>query len=128
MVIMTDLEVQAWAEAFIAAQSDPNILATADHPQWWAVERFMKAGTSEAPAHDCFRAILRALAMNPPEDILAILAAGPLEDLVHYCGEEIIQEIEREASDNSALRHLLCGIYESSTPDVWARIKACRKK
>jgi hypothetical protein len=126
-MIVTDEEIQTWAEAYLAAQCDPGLLGNADHPQWWAVERFMKAGTSEAPAYDCLRAILHVLAMNPSEDILGILAAGPLEDLVDYCGEEIIQEIEQEASHNPALRHLLCGIYESSTPDVWARIKECRK-
>jgi hypothetical protein len=122
---MTDEEIQKWASAYIEAQQDPNLLKT-DHPQWWAVEKFMNVGTEEVTATDCFKAILAVLAMDPPENVIGVLAAGPLEDLIEECGEEVIEDIEREARQNPAFKHLLGGVWKSGTPEVWSRVQACR--
>lgn len=121
---MASNDIEAWASAFIAFQQDggsPN----ENHPMWWAAERFMLPGTS-ASAEDCWSAILAILDKAPPDSIIGALAAGPLEDLIQYAGPQFIDRIELEARRNPAFRHLLGGVWESSTPDVWTRVSAAR--
>jgi len=120
---MTSDEIQAWAAAYIEAQKDPDLLkGQGDHPLWWAVEQFMGATTDVSP-HDCWAAILEVLSRSPPEKIVGGLAAGPLEDLIHYHGPEFIEQIESESRRNPAFRRLLCGVWQSSTPEIWSRIQ-----
>jgi hypothetical protein len=121
---MTDEEIQKWASAYIEAYQDPSLLNT-DHPQWWAVEKFMYVGKG-VTATDCFKAILAVLPMDPPKNVIAVLAAGPLEDLIEYCGKEVIEDIELQARRNPAFKHLLGGVWESGTAEVWSRVQACR--
>jgi hypothetical protein len=69
---------------------------------------------------DCWVAILEILSRGPPDKGIGILAAGPLENLIEASGPEFIDRIEREARHSGAFRHLLRGVRESSTPEVWA--------
>lgn len=56
--------------------------------------------------------------------LFAILAAGPLEDLIVHHGPEFIDRIEIEARQNPRFRDLLGGVWGSSAPgDVWPRIQ-----
>ena len=119
---MTRKEIEAWAAAYIVAQLDSNLLK-GDHPLWWAVERFMPGPSTRAPAEDCWAAILEVLSRNPPEQVIAVLAAGPLEDLIDDHGPEFIERIETESRRNASFRKLLGGVWKSSTPDVWARVQ-----
>ncbi|MGT2431445.1 DUF6869 domain-containing protein [Cupriavidus basilensis] len=56
--------------------------------------------------------------------MLGALAAGELEDLIEYHGPAFIGRIERQAGRDPRFRRLLCGVWRSSTPQVWARILA----
>ena len=123
---MNHEEIQEWAAAYIEAERDPGLLKVEDHPLWWAVERFMFPGGEDTSARDCLKAILAILEKDPPESVIINLAAGPLEDLIEECGEEIIEDIELEAGRNPAFRQLLGGVWESGTPEVWARIVSAR--
>lgn len=123
---MTEEEIQEWALAYIEAQQDSELLKKEEHPQWWAVERFMFPGGEDASAHECLKTILAILEKNPTESVIGILAAGPLEDLIDGCGEEVIEDIEKEARKNQAFRGLLGGVWESGTPEIWARVESCR--
>ena len=58
----------------------------------------------------------------------ARLAAGPLEDLIHYHGPEIIAEMEVRSRCNPEFRHLLGGVWESGTPEIWTRIQNVQGK
>jgi hypothetical protein len=58
----------------------------------------------------------------------ARLAAGPLEDLIHYHGPEIIAEMEVRSRCNPEFRHLLGGVWESGTPEIWTRIQKVQGK
>ncbi|TPG44774.1 hypothetical protein EAH75_10595, partial [Rhodanobacter glycinis] len=89
---MDSRTIEDWASAYIALQQDGG-RALDGHPLFWAAERFMFPGDT-ASAEDCWATILEILARNPPEPILAVLAAGPLEDLIHYVGPEFIDRIE----------------------------------
>jgi hypothetical protein len=114
-------DIQAWATAYIEAQQDPDLLK-GNHPLWWAVERFINMGSDVSP-EDCWLAILEILSRDPPEQILGNLAAGPLEDLIQYHGPEFIEHIELESRRSRSFRHLLGGVWESSTPEIWARVQ-----
>ena len=117
--------IKEWAKAYMRAQLAHGL--NTDHADWWAVEKFMKIGMKEeATASESWEAILMILELDPPDKVIAILAAGPLEDLIDDCGEEYVDRIEHEAKFNLKFRHLLGGVWKSSTPDVWARIEKIR--
>jgi hypothetical protein len=119
-------EIAAWATAYIEAQLIPKI--PGDHPLWWAIERFMlPVGTTVSP-EDCWFTILEILSRNPPQEVIGVLAAGALEDLIDSHGPEFIERIEAESRCNKAFRRLLGGVWQSSTPEVWARVEKARGK
>jgi hypothetical protein len=63
------------------------------------------------------------LARKPSDAVLGSLAAGPLEDLIRYRGPTFIDRIEDGARRNTAFRALFGGVWGSSTPDVWNRVR-----
>jgi hypothetical protein len=54
--------------------------------------------------------ILRALAVFETDEDLALLAAGPLEDLLDYHSQDIIDRLEAEAASSARFRLLLSGV------------------
>lgn len=121
---MTSQEIKDRASAYIAFQQDED-RDRKDHPLFWATERFMLPG-HYASAEDCWLAILEILSRNPPQSVITMLAAGPLEDLIHFAGPDFIDRIELHARRDPLFRYLLGGVWQSSTPDIWARVEAAR--
>jgi len=113
-------DLRAWADAYIEGQQDPSILQEGN-PFWWAVNKFW-----DSSAEDCWLAILQILSKDPPPAVVGVLAAGPLEDLIHDQGLQFIERIETEARRNAAFRRLLCGVWKSSSPEIWARVLKAR--
>ncbi|MGO4156381.1 DUF6869 domain-containing protein [Cupriavidus sp. YAF13] len=68
--------------------------------------------------------VLEVLARTDSPRVLGALAAGELEDLIEYHGPAFIGRIEQEAARAPRFRRLLCGVWRSSTPEVWARVLA----
>jgi hypothetical protein len=124
-VALSKKEIGDWADAYIRYHSDPD--KRDDHPLWWAVERFFDRSHDEG-AEDCWLAILAILDREPAEPVIGILAAGPLEDLIHYSGDRFIDRIELQARRDPAFRHLLGGVWESGSEDVWERVGRARGK
>ena len=118
---ISNADLETWANSYIDAELDPNLLRDEDHPLFWAVERFMIPESPET-AEECWACILRVLEKRPPEKVLGALAAGPLEDLSHHHGPQFIDRIEFEAQHDPDFRRLLGGVWESSTEEVWARV------
>ena len=79
----------------------------------------------EAP-EEYFAAILEVLRRNPGDKVLAVLAAGPLEDLINHHGPQYIERIEAESNINPQFRRLLGGVWEGSTPEIWACVERVR--
>ncbi|MBV6836809.1 hypothetical protein KWH01_05840 [Xanthomonas campestris pv. merremiae] len=77
-------------------------------------------------SEESWATILAILAKNPPDSVIGVLAAGPLEDLIQDSGLHYIDRIELEARRNPAFRQLLGGVWRSGTPEVWARVEAAR--
>ncbi len=122
----TETELDEWVSAYIDAYKQPDASGY-EGPHGWAIDEFMATGVNhKSDIEDYWRAILAILARNPPERVPGMLAAGPLEDLIHSYGSDYIDEIETEAGRNPAFRQLLGGEWESSTPGIWARIEKAR--
>ena len=119
---MTSDEIEYWVASYIEAQKSPAVLDHR-HPLWWAIEKFMPPYSDGVSPDDCWLAILAVLARKPPGEVLAVLAAGPLEDLIGRHGSEFIVRIETEARRSPEFRHLLSGVWESGTPEVWVRVR-----
>jgi hypothetical protein len=114
-------ELEAWIVAYIEAQSVEKPVDP-DHQCWWAVERFMDMNTLEQ-AEAGWRAILGIFGRRPPERVLSNLAAGPLEDLIHYWGPDFIDRIEKKAWEEVQFRNLLTGVWESGSAEIWNRVQ-----
>ena len=69
--------------------------------------------------------IIRERDLSPDEE--ALLAAGPLEDLLAWHGGPFIDRIEAEAGRNARFNHLLGGVWRREMPqEIWERIQAVR--
>ncbi len=69
----------------------------------------------------CLDVIVRILAKIEPttdNELLAILAAGPLEDLLTEHGEEVVDRVEVLARRSPEFRKLLNGIYDSDVKET----------
>lgn len=75
---------------------------------------------------DAWHVILRVFGHRPSEEVLGLLAAGPLEDLIEYHGEQFIDRIESEARESEAFKQLLCGVWPSHSKELWARVEDAR--
>ena len=114
-----------WVSTYIEYQRDPN-RHVENHPSFWAVEKFMNLGRPKVNPWIYWEAILEILKRDSSEIVTGILAAGPLEDIIEFYGPQVIETIEEEARKNPAFRKLLKGVWESSTPDIWARVLKAR--
>jgi hypothetical protein len=119
-------DIADWAAAYVRAQQAPDLLAGDGHPLWWAVEQFLRfsaAGRFE----DCWSLVLEVLRLTSDPDVLGVLAAGPLEDIIEHAGAAFIDRIERQAGADPAFRRLLEGTWPCGSPAIWARIESARR-
>ncbi len=73
-------------------------------------------------------AILQILERELTEDQTAVLAAGPLEDLLAVHGPQFIERVEREAERSPRLNHLLGGVWQNQIrQEIWERIQRARR-
>ena len=118
-------ELNEWASAYIEAQESTETIDE-NHPMFWPIMKFFDLSLDHPEM--CWTAILVILSREPSDKVLGILAAGPLEDLIEDHGPEYIEKIEAEAKANPAFKHLLGGVWESSTQEVWDRVQRIRDK
>jgi len=121
---MSDEDFENWVRTYIERQEMVHKPLGDNDPLFWSVLMFIDL-IDEAPEL-CWRAILAILRCKPNDEALGMLAAGPMEDLIRYHGIEYIEKIEVEAQSNPDLKHLLGGVWRSSTHAVWQRIEAIR--
>jgi hypothetical protein len=75
----------------------------------------------------CWRLIEAVVSRDSDEQVLAALAAGPMEDLLARHGQAFIERIESRAGQNPLFRHLLAGVWRNDIPqDIWDRVVAAR--
>ena len=68
--------------------------------------------------------VLEILRQDPSSDIIEVLAAGPLEQVLAENGSSIIERVESTARMNPNFAHLLGGVWQNSMSDeIWKRVK-----
>lgn len=115
------MEIEKIAKAWIEMWSYEVNAPERDNYEW--VEDFEYEATHEKPENG-LKMILEILAHNPNDRVIEVLAAGPLEDLLAYHGETIIEKIEEEAESNKSFANLLGGVWQNMMPNhIWERIQ-----
>ena len=59
-------------------------------------------------------------------EILDILGASPLEDLLEYHGDKVLPDFLAAAKDNPSFRQALRHIWPREDKQIWARFEAIR--
>lgn len=76
-----------------------------------------------------WQAISQILQRDLTEDQTALLAGGPLEDLLARHGSVFIDRVEEEAKLNPRFNYLLGGVWRHEMPqEIWERITKARKE
>ena len=119
---MTEDELTKFAESWIAFQKSREN-SEMYNAMFWVFERVDDL-INEEP-EEIWRLILKVLTLNSSSEILAVLSAGPLEDLLVKHGDTMIDRVEKEAKSNPLFATLLGGVWQNSMTDtVWARVQA----
>jgi hypothetical protein len=71
---LTAAAILDWAQAYCRAQQDPNLLTRADHPLWWALERF-HLFTAAGRHEECWRAILAVSCVSRMPSVISSLVS-----------------------------------------------------
>lgn len=128
---MNKEEISKFAEAYIEHYSSPhvwnkeNVLVERDNSSTQWAEDLMFDITYENPKQ-LLEIILVIIHRDPPNEVVEILAAGPLEDYLAKCGEEVMSKVEEQAKRDKKFRGLLGGVWQNAMSDnVWARVQAC---
>lgn len=116
------------ATAWIALNSRPNPLELdTDEPNQWAHDKLSDLSRDDPDA--CWEAIIYIMKRAPDDYILGSLAAGPLEDLLVYHGEEMIDQVEREAQSSRQFKKALAGVWKNNiSEEVWRRVEVARDR
>ena len=116
-----DRIVTAWIAAQQATSGSPEY-----ETNWWAVSEVMEWAL-EGDGDRLWQFILETYKRDPPDEVIAVLAAGPLEDLLAKRGEDFIDRIEELARKDPNFNHVLGGVWRNRiTGEVWQRIEAIR--
>ena len=122
-----DLPVSRLAERWVgylrATREDD---APQDHPEVWTFA--VLADLARAAPDLCVDVILAALPLCQGPDDIALVAAGPLEDVIATHGAAIIDRIEAAAPQSARLRLALSGVWPqgSAGTALWQRVQAAR--
>jgi hypothetical protein len=69
--------------------------------------------------------ILAAMALASSDDELGHIAAGPLEHLLAYHGQDYIERVEERSAHDPKFARTVTGVWKHlMTDDIWARVRA----
>lgn len=122
-----DLPVARFAERWMGwLRATQSVEAPENHPEFWTFALF---GALARHAPDlCLDAVMGCLALATSAEEAALIAAGPLEDVITANGSSVIERIEHEAARSPRFRYALTGVWadgSAGTP-LWQRIEAAR--
>ena len=119
-----DRVVDAW---LIAEQS---VEGTPEHDEnSWAWDLVTDWRISGEGAENLWEFVQAAYTREMPSLTFAVLAAGPLEDLLADFGRDYIERIETLARKDPKFNELLGGVWKNAMSDeVWDRVQAIRNK
>jgi hypothetical protein len=116
------------ADSWIRYQRS-TINETADgdrHPDFDAV--MVASGLARKEPGLCLQFLTAMLNRTNDEEVLAVLAAGPLEDMLVYHGAEVIDAVEKLAHEDNRFRQLLFGVWRNTIDaSTWRRLEELRR-
>ena len=116
-----DRIITAWIVAQQAKQGSPEY-----ETNWWAVSEVID-WTLEGNGDRLWQFVLEIYKRDLPDEIIAVLAAGPLEDLLAKRGVDFIDRIEELARKDPKFNYLLGGVWRNTISDeVWQRVQVIR--
>jgi hypothetical protein len=116
-----DKIVTAWVTAHQAKRGSPDY-----ESNWWAVSEVMDWAL-EGDGDRLWQFILEVYKRDLPDKVVAVLAAGPLEDLLAKRGVDFIDRVEELARKDPKFNQLLGGVWRNAmTDEVWQRVQAIR--
>ena len=123
---MSKDELEKIGDAWVA-----GVLAEVGTPEYennlWALEKVTQWALDEPEMLWPF--VLSTYRREVTAQVLAVLAAGPLEDLLWQCGPDYIDRVEKLAADDAHFNWLLGGVWQNGiAQDVWSRVVAVRRK
>jgi len=98
---------------------------TQDDRYFWAFNAVLKL-ILEEEYEDLWSVSLALIAAVPDDDpqLLAYVAAGPLEDVIRRAGPQILDRLETQARRDRKFRRSLTGVWgHAQQPEVWARLQ-----
>jgi hypothetical protein len=127
---MGNIDIESLADAYIDQYVDPiyrshdNVFLerTVDWPAAQAVIDLTLRGDPEL----VWQFVLSVIDKTDNKQLLSLVAAGPLEDLIDEHGPRFIERVEVLARSNTRFREMLHGVWRSSTPEIWARVESAR--
>jgi hypothetical protein len=114
-----------WLGYMRAALAD-DTAAPQDVPDFWTASLMLDLARIEPGL--CLDVVLAALPLCRQSEEVALIAAGPLEDVIAAHGAALIGRIEAEAAGSARLRLALSGVWpegSAGTP-LWGRVQAAR--
>src|SRR6185312_3783949 len=118
---MSDPEMIAWAEDWIAFWLAPEGSAEREAKRDATMREWSELHYEPDRA---WQFILEVLRRNHSSEILQVLSAGPLEDLLVKHGDAFIDRIEAEAWSNPLFAKLLGGVWRNVMGDhIWHRVQ-----
>ncbi|MGI9107634.1 MAG: DUF6869 domain-containing protein [Pyrinomonadaceae bacterium] len=122
---MNEVELQKIVDAWIAAE-DAEEGADIHGSKWWAVSQVLDWALEDQPEL-LWRFILTAYKRELSDKASAVLAAGPLEDLLSKFGPDYIDRVEELVVADDQFNWLLGGVWRlDMTDEVWARVQSAR--
>ncbi|WP_444897042.1 DUF6869 domain-containing protein [Microbulbifer sp. SSSA005] len=93
----------------------------------WTDDYLIDLAITDGGDSELWDFILKTYRRELSESVLAILAAGPLEDLLARNGESYIEQIEQLARKDSKFKFLLGGVWKNSMSEtLWSRVSAVK--
>ncbi len=119
---MNESRFQRIVDAWTAAQ-DVQMDAPEFNPGHWAIQLVLRWHNKPEMV---WHLILGVLEREVSQEVLIMVAAGPLEDLLSDWGSEYIDRVEQLARTDEKFRDLLRGVWGRNRmpEDVWIRLQA----
>ena len=111
-----DSLVEAWIRVMLKESSDEH------DPDFWAFSNLDRMIDDEP--ENAWSIILEILRRNQSSEILEVLSAGPVEDLLARHGEAFIERVENEARNDEDFAKLLGGVWQNTmSNEIYARVQ-----
>jgi hypothetical protein len=122
---MEDVELTKVVDAWIAAQTAEAGSVKREHNEW-AIDHLISSAL-DADGDFLWSFVRTAYQRDLPDRVVAVLAAGPLEDLLAKRGTEFIDRVEELARKDPKFNDLLGGVWRNTMSDeVWQRVQSIR--